>query len=126
MSLDVIRKLWASPITLIGILVGLLGILFGSRPSVKYNAICFEYMPLGIPHSAITLGNCILATCSLEEKVPTYNHKSYVVLGKHEQQHTYQYEKLGVLFPIVWIFSGRASQYNYLEREADNNANKKG
>ena len=113
-------KLWALPITLIGLIYGIVNLIFRSTISFKYNAICFENCVFVSSHSAVTLGNCILCSTSLEDHLITYEGKQTdVPLGQHEIAHTFQYERLGLFFLIVWIVNGGPSKRNPLEIAAD-------
>ena len=124
-AFDWAGKLWALPVTLVGLLAGAVGCLFGAKATRRNNAIAFENFPWGRPFSAMTLGNCILATCSLDLRVRTYNGAEAVVLGDHEEGHTYQYQRRGIFFLIAWLLGGRQSDDNRLEHLADEYAEHK-
>lgn len=127
MLLDLLGKLWALPITLGGLTYGLLGSLLGGASiSLQHNAICFENFKPMAKDTGLTLGNIILCNTSLVRQIPTYSELDgsqvgYVTLaiGDHEECHTYQYQKYGIFFPLVWLFSGGASSDDYLEQQAD-------
>lgn len=120
-------KLWTFPVTLIGLIIGVIGFFKGTKISIKHNAICFEMYPWGRPGSAITLGNCIICTDLLIHKAHPYSDdiNVFFTLGAHEEEHTYQYERLGIFFIPVWLLYGGASEFNPLELEADIKAAKK-
>lgn len=96
-------KLWASPNTLAGLLLGLAGLPFGARTRVCYNAIWFLHYPIG--RGAITLGNVVLATRGWEPETARAIYGVLQQVGRHEEAHTYQYERLGPLFGPVYLFS---------------------
>ena len=123
-------KLWALPVSLVGLLLGLLGVPFGSRPRFEQNALVFHRYPFG-PGGAMVLGNVMLNTWhSLEVRVPTYAARArtprgplppedYVLLADHERAHTYQYEALGVLFLPLYLLGGGPTARNPFEHAAD-------
>jgi hypothetical protein len=127
MLLNLLGKLWAAPVTLVGIVYGLLSSCFGGASiSLQHNAICFEGLKTVRPYSAITLGNCILCSTSLTLKIPTYSEKDGLVLGyitvnigDHEEAHTYQYQKYGIFFPLIWLLKGGPTAKDSLEQDAD-------
>jgi hypothetical protein len=119
----VCRVIWASPNSLIGLSVGGLGMLAGSR--VRLRAGCVEFWGGGVAWAlqrlpirpvAMALGHVVLA---IDE--PTL-HGS----GPHERIHVRQYERWGPLFlPAyglaswwVWRRGGRAYRDNPFEVEA--------
>ena len=113
-------KLWASPVTLLGLLLGLLGLVLGSRLRVEHNALVFHRYPFG-PGGALVLGNVILSTLpSLDVWVPTYSTHAEqphakVWLADHERAHTYPYAALGVLFLPLYLLAGGISARNRFE-----------
>ena len=131
-------KVWASPVTLVGLLLGGVGLALGSRPRVEHNALVFHRYPFG-PGGALVLGNVILNTLpTLDVRVPTYAVRAgidghsgsahaddashghgQVWLADHERAHTYQYEVLGVLFLPLYLLSGGVSAGNRFEQAAD-------
>lgn len=119
--------LWTLPNTLLGLLVGALGSLFGARPywCRRDLALVFRYWPWG-PGGAMTLGNVILLKAeSLDLMCSTYEHRAghcqhpSVRLGDHERAHVYQYLVLGPLFLPIYLLCGGISVRNPLERAAD-------
>lgn len=123
-------KLWASPVSLVGLLLGLLGVPFGSRLRFEQNALVFHRYPFG-PGGTLVLGNVMLNTLpSLDVRVPTYAARArsprgplppedYVLLADHERAHTYQYETLGVLFLPLYLLGGGPTARNPFEHAAD-------
>ncbi|MDO9451296.1 MAG: hypothetical protein Q7J29_00390 [Stagnimonas sp.] len=113
-----IGKLWASPITLVGLLVGLLAWPLGARPTRGHNAIQFLCFPFG--SGALTLGNVVLyARCEPHECACLYGSKDVLQFGLHEQAHTHQYERLGVFFLPLYFCVGGIAARNPLEQAAN-------
>jgi len=107
--LDIIGKIWASPVTLsaalVGlILVGLSRLIYGEgKITISNNAINFiTSFNLG---GAITFGNTVIY--AMKGKGPEYTFKtkdgSKMNMGMHEEAHTYQYQLLGILFFIPYL-----------------------
>ena len=150
-QIDLAKKVWASPNTVLSVSWGLLGVTAGAMIgrdvaiTFDHNAIQFEGSPL--VSRAFTLGNAInYPTVGSNEGGPAaildrsytgdfYNAK----IGDHEEPHTYQGENLGPFFLPVYvargmignyqagqsIFSMPNSKYNPYEIEADNHARTK-
>lgn len=119
--------LWALPNTVVGVLLGTLGLLFGARVQLRRDnlALVFHHWPWG-PGGAMTLGNVILNTgASLDISTRTYAHRAglacepMVVLADHERAHVYQYMVLGPLFLPLYLACGGISVRNRFERAAD-------
>lgn len=128
---DIFGKIWALPNTLVGLVVGVIGLAFGGSVRLGHNAIVFFNFPLG-PGGALTLGNVILTTePTLDMHVWSYAARrvlppdnrapacDLVHLGKHEEAHTYQYQVLGPAFWLVYWIAGIGRQVSALERAAD-------
>ncbi len=127
-----VGKLWAAPVTLLGLAVGVLGLPLGSRVRLEHNAVVFHRYPFG-PGGAMVLGNVILNTLpDLDVRVPTYAARAlrrrdaglvpaqdHVLLADHERAHTYQYEALGLLFLPLYLLGGGPVAGNPFERAAD-------
>jgi hypothetical protein len=114
---NVLKKIWAFiPWTLVGIAIGsalhVIGTLMGkgSYIRIENNAITFT-TGIKIPFigGSITLGNTIIHAggtindWNSRSKVDRYDGTGKVLLGRHEEAHTYQYEKYGpfTLFFII-------------------------
>ena len=116
--------LWAAPLTLAGLLVGLAAWPLGARPRYSDHALVFHHFPLG-PGGALTLGNVILHTgASLDEVARTYACRAHggedcVRIGDHERAHVYQYLVLGILFVPLYFACGGVSARNRFEQAAD-------
>ncbi len=116
--------LWASPLTLTGLVLGLCTLPFGARMRRTRSALVFHRFPFG-PGGALTLGNVILHTGdSLDVLTRTYACAAYggdehVCLGDHERAHVYQSMVLGPLFPILYFACGGISVRNRFEQAAD-------
>ena len=70
---------------------------------------------------AITFGNVeIFNNVDPKERVPVYgNSGNTVVIGQHEEGHTYQYERLGPLFAPAYFMFGGIKETNGFEKSAD-------
>lgn len=123
-ALQLLGIAWAAPLTLVGLLSGLLAMPLGARPRFSDAAIVFHHFPLG-PGGAITLGNVILHTgASLDEVARTYACRAHggndcVRIGDHERAHVYQYLALGILFVPLYFACGGVSARNRFEQAAD-------
>ena len=121
---QVLGGAWASPVTLAGLIIGVIALPFGARARVSDSAIVFHHIPFG-PGGALTLGNVILHTGrSMDEQVPTYACRAdggmdCVRLGDHERAHVYQYLVLGPLFLPLYFLCGGISARNRFEQAAD-------
>jgi hypothetical protein len=118
---------WASPNSLLGLLVGTASLGFGAHVHLSRRdlALVFDRVPWG-PGGALTLGNVILNTGeSLEAPSRTYVHRAGlcdeppVLLAAHERAHVLQYMALGPLFLPLYFLCGGISVRNRFERAAD-------
>ncbi len=119
--------LWASPNTIVGLLIGSVGMLFGARLSWRKAdyAVAISDWPWG-RGGALTLGNCILHTgpsldseCALYGPVDGCEAGLRPRLADHERAHVFQYMVLGPLFLAVYVACGGISARNPFERAAD-------
>jgi len=117
--------LWALPMSFIGLTVGLLTMLLGSRLRYSDHALVFSRFPFG-PGGAIIFGNVILNTAKdLDAVVTTYqcradgNRNDCIRIGNHERAHVYQYMTLGIFFLPIYFICGGISVKNPMERAAD-------
>ena len=126
-ALVALGMLWALPNTLVGLLLGGVGMCFGARPHLRRHdlACVFHRWPWG-PGGAMTIGNVILHTGSdLDMSCATYAHAAglgeepAVTLALHERAHVYQYLVLGPLFLPVYLACGGIGVRNRFERAAD-------
>jgi len=127
-ALDIAGKAWALPGTVLGVAIGApLTLLSGGRITFENNAINFiTNLNLG---GAITFGNTVIYT--LGGKGPKdyeylYGSLSKIMYGLHEEGHTYQWQLLGPLFPIVYLFSGGWWKPSWLEYAANEYAKRGG
>ena len=95
---------WAAPDTLLGILLGLIMIVFGGRVHFidgvaefhgGWLGNFFASRPPPLCFGAITVGHVILGTC----------HNELSVLRAHEHVHVRQYERWGVFFLPAYALS---------------------
>lgn len=117
--------LWASPYTLLGLLIGGLGLCFGGRARIKGRTIEFyeggtkwflHRLPYGQFTLALTLGHTILGQTEA----------SLDISRDHELVHVRQFERWGPLMgPLyflcmfaIWLRGGRPYRDNPFEREA--------
>ncbi len=126
-ALRTLGILWTLPNTLIGLIGGSVGLLFGAsaRFSNRDFALVFHRWPWG-PGGAITFGNTLLHTGdTLDSECLTYEHRAgrcehpRIKMGDHERAHVYQYMVLGPLFLPVYLACGGVSVRNPFERAAD-------
>ena len=119
--------LWASPMSLLGLIAGLACTPFGARPRLRRDAyaLVFHRVPMG-PGGAMTLGNVILGTAEhLDARCRTYAHRAgwceepLTRIGDHERAHVLQYMALGVLFLPLYFLHGGIHARNRFERAAD-------
>jgi hypothetical protein len=112
---DIGGKIIAAPVTAVGLLAGsaLVGLSKitgnGGSISIQNNAITFT-TGLNL-NGSITLGNAIIHAggdaedWNADKQVWAYDNTGKVNLGKHEEAHTYQYQKYGVLTPALIVGS---------------------
>lgn len=123
--LFLLGMIWAIPMSLIGMVAGLLTMPLGSSLKYSDHALVFSRFPFG-PGGAITFGNVILNTANdLDAIVTTYqcradgNRNDCVRIGNHERAHVYQYMVLGMFFLPLYFICGGISVKNPMERAAD-------
>jgi hypothetical protein len=122
--------LWTSPNSLLGLLLGVGGLAFGTRMrwQSRQLALVVRRWPWGAG-GALTLGNVIVHTGEqLDVPCLTYAHRAGrgaeppVSLADHERAHVCQYMLLGPLFLPVYLLCGGVSVRNPFERAADHHA----
>jgi hypothetical protein len=126
---DVAGKLWTSPNTLAGLLLGAAALGAGARVATAHNAIVFHSVPY--VRRAFVLGNVIINPmpdldwrCATYESVarrkrdPTCALET-VHLGRHEEAHTWQYQVLGPFFLPVYALTMLLPSPTPFERAAD-------
>jgi hypothetical protein len=123
--LKIPKIIWASPYTLLGMLIGLTGLCFGGRVRIVEGAIEFyeggtKWFIHQLPHGqfvlALTLGHVILGQTDA----------SLQIARKHEAVHIAQYERWGpLMLPayylsscMVYLMGKRFYRDNPFEREA--------
>lgn len=117
---------WASPWTVLGLVIGMLGLPFGGKYVVRSGIIEFhggfaawllEHLPL--QPMAMTLGHCVVGK----------SRAALDISHEHELIHVRQYERWGVFFipayflasAWVWLKGQDAYRDNPFEREAFEN-----
>jgi hypothetical protein len=114
-----VGALWALPITLPMLLLGLLALPFGARFSQRGPMIVVTRFPFG-PMGALAIGQVVLSRLStLDVRVPSYSRRERVHLARHELAHVRQSLVLGPLFPLAYLLCGGVSARNRFERAAD-------
>ncbi len=134
---DVIGKVATSPYTLVGSVAGLanigVGALRGNSVSIKINDNAIQFIGGGIGQDrngkislggsgAITIGNSQIYSGSTNPDSPDrgyINSNNLVTTGDHEEGHTYQYQRYGLLFPLFYLKYGLQSPRNPFEIGAD-------
>lgn len=117
-------SIWASPMTLLGLILGCGTLVLGARISQSDSAIVFSRFRF-ISSGALTLGQVILFTGdSLDAPAKTYHCMAHggddcVRIGTHEQAHVYQYMALGIFFLPLYFLHGGISHKNRFEQAAD-------
>ena len=115
-ALGVAGKIWASPNTLLGLVLGLAGVPFGADIGFGNGAIQFTNYPWGGGlGSALTLGNVQIYPTGNRpsDNRHLYNSPTLVNLGLHEQGHTIQAEIFGVFFLPFYLLSGGLPNNNH-------------
>lgn len=117
---------WAVPNTLLGVLLGVIGVPFGARFGFDrgQRAVLVRQWPWG--RGALTLGNSIVHSGrDLNQQCRTYADRAghgrepLVPMDAHERAHVYQAMVLGPLFLPVYLLAGGISVRNPFERAAD-------
>lgn len=99
-----LRVLWASPYTLLGILVGMIGLLTGGKVRFRDGALEFyggatkflvRLLPTGVNTVGFTLGHTILGQ---DEEGLRY-------AGPHERVHVRQFERWGPLMGPAYLLA---------------------
>jgi hypothetical protein len=123
--LTVLGMLWASPYTLLGLVVGAIGLCTGGRARLRGRVVEFyggavswllARMPGGEFVLAFTLGHTILG----------HGPASLDMARQHEMVHVRQFERWGLLMGpaylscslYLWLAGGRPYRDNPFEREA--------
>jgi hypothetical protein len=123
--LQIVRFLWASPYTFLGLTIGLLGLITGGRARVRGRIIEFHgggvswflsKLP-GRPYAmAITFGHTVLGQTGA----------ALDICREHEMVHVRQYERWGPLMGpayllaslVLWLRGKDAYRDNPFERQA--------
>ena len=94
--------LWAAPVTLLGLLAGLLAYLLGATVKRRHGVIEIAgnsrtpvLRSISRQFEAITLGHVILGR----------NHGTLTRWRSHEHVHVRQYERWGVLMPFLYVLA---------------------
>lgn len=119
--LDLLGKIWASPNTALGLLIGLASLPFLRKISVGHNAIQFEGVPRIFMWNryAATSGNVILYATDVATSDCLAMTEGLIPIGRHEEAHTYQYQVLGPLFGLIYLLLGGSARWNPLEKSAN-------
>lgn len=123
--LFILKALWASPYTLVGLVIGTVGLCTGGKSQIRGRTIEFydggtkwfvTHLPGGQFTLAFTLGHTILGQ----------SEASLDIARDHEMVHVRQYELWGPLMGpayllcslFLWLSGGRAYRDNPFERQA--------
>lgn len=97
----VIKYIWASPATSLGIFAGFIAVLLGATVNVFRGVLEISLRPrsarvtqalVRLPYAAITLGHVVIAQSEEYQNL----------LRTHERAHVAQYEKWGLVFFIAY------------------------
>jgi hypothetical protein len=99
--LKVIFYTWTSPNSLIGSLLGLIGLLTGGRVQVREG--CLEFFGGFVSRLLERLGSQGVAAMTLGHTILGQDRETLDIVRSHEQIHVTQYEKWGVLFIPVYL-----------------------
>jgi hypothetical protein len=122
-----IGMFWATPNTVLGLLLGFPALALGAKLKVSDGAVVFLRYPWG-PGGALALGNAILCThATLDTECRTYSERFGLSeaggplqrLGDHERAHVYQAMALGIFFLPLYFLHGGISARNRFEQAAD-------
>ena len=100
--LQILKRIWASPNTLLGLIVGALGFLFGGKCQVVRGCVEFHgglvawllrRTPTGPTTMAMTLGHTIIGQTE----------SSLALARDHEHVHVRQYERWGPFFIPAYL-----------------------
>lgn len=98
---QIIKYIWAAPVSAVGAGFALLAIIIGAQVRVKAGVLEVSLRPkiprlanvfTSLPFSAITFGHVVLAATEMEQEV----------FRSHERVHVAQYERWGVLFLLLY------------------------
>ena len=121
--MNLLGKLWTSPNTILGLLIGGFGLLAGARLARGENAILFLSHPLMtfFPARAVTFGNCVLYSPGIhpDQEVDRYDGKGLQRISDHEKAHTIQYQLWGPLFLPAYLLAALLPGQNRFELQAD-------
>jgi len=92
---------WTFPNSLIGLLLGLIGLLTQGRVQVREG--CLEFFGGGVSWLLNRLGSRGVAAMTLGHTVLGQDRQTLDLVRSHEQIHVSQYEKWGVLFIPVYL-----------------------
>jgi hypothetical protein len=94
--------LWVSPVSLLGLLAGLLACALGASIKRRFGVIEIAgnsrtplLRSISSHFEAITLGHVILGR----------NHGTLTRWRNHEHVHVRQYERWGILFPLLYVLA---------------------
>lgn len=124
-ALRIAKYCWAAPYSLLGLLFGLVAVLFGATARRAAGAVEFgggllgsllTRLPPQLSFSAITFGHVILGV----------DHRTLAEMRAHEQVHVRQYERWGLLYVPAYLLSSTVELLrgrnpyldNYFERQA--------
>lgn len=101
---SIVRYAWALPATVVGLALSLIALAFGARSRMVEGAIeiaggrfdrCIAMLPWFCRFRAITFGHVIIGV----------DHATLAHVRHHEHVHVRQYERWGLLFFPIYLFS---------------------
>ncbi|MEZ6138421.1 MAG: hypothetical protein R3C53_26360 [Pirellulaceae bacterium] len=114
-----LRILWASPYSLIGITIGGIGILTGGHGRYRdaafefyggFTTWCVRRLPTGVHTAGITLGHVILGQSG----------EGLEAVGLHERVHVRQFERWGPLMGPAYLLASAWMWYHGRDAYRDN------
>jgi hypothetical protein len=102
--MKLLRYAWASPATLVGLLLGLVALALGARVRTVHG--CLEFAGGRLRAAIARLpGACRFCAITLGHVIVGVDARSLAAVRAHEHVHVRQYERFGVLFFPLYLGS---------------------